>query len=230
MNHSLTRIASVIGVLGNVESRFVDAGIGHNYDEEYYETMGDDLMGDFATVGYVGAMPNLRAAPHAFAKAGPRPVALGRPGVPRPAILPPKPGWRGMVAPGVASPGEGMQPLPMTPSLNNGVFTSAITSMVFTARPQVPFRAERVIASVRRAGAAGVTILCTTFFIGRQLQLVQNGSFDIEFYSPTAFGVRLALDSAEPGMDITMNMSTSVAPTGTDTLSVSILLHGRSIR
>lgn len=208
--------------------------------EEYYETMGDDVLGSqFQTVGAAGfaraapaavprigpAMPALRAAPAKFG----RPVSYGA-GAPTPAIMPPRPAWRNELAPGVAYPGEGLQPLPLSPSLNNGVFTAAIQAITFTARPQAPFRAERLLTSVRRTGAAGVLILAQSLFVGRQLQLLQQGNFDIEFFSPTAFGVRLALDPAAPGIDIVMNCVTSPAVAGTDTVAVSMMLLGRSIR
>ena len=120
--------------------------------------------------------------------------------------------------------------LPLTPSAGNGVFVAALNTITFTARPQVPFRSERLIATVRRTGAAGVIILATTFQIGRQNQMVQTGSFDIEQFSATAFGVRLALDPAEPGIDITLVCSASPAVAGADTVAVSLLLLGRAIR
>lgn len=205
--------------------------------EEYYETMGDVLGEGFQTVGvgvpaagsWGGVAPKLKAAPHGvLARA--RPAVSYGPGRPTPALMPPRPAWRNELAPGVAYPGEGLQPLPLTPSLNNGVFTAAIQNIAFTARPQAPFRAERLITSVRRTGAAGVLILASSFFVGRQMQLVQTGTFDVEFFSPTAFGVRLALDPAAPGIDITINAGATPAVAGTDTVAVSMILLGRSIR
>jgi hypothetical protein len=212
--------------------------------EDYYETMGYDVLGGghFQTVGAPAGFA--RAAP-AAAPRGPvmpalRPAQFARPmmaapvtygaGAPTPALMPPRPAWRNELAPGVSYPGEGLQPLPLTPSLNNGVFTAAIQAITFTARPQAPFRAERLLTSVRRTGAAGVLILAQSLFVGRQLQLLQQGNFDIEFFSPTAFGVRLALDPAAPGIDIVMNCVTSPAVAGTDTVAVSMMLLGRSIR
>jgi hypothetical protein len=210
------------------------------FDEEDFETMGEDVMGDFATVGAAwqttdaygrvkraggvpaGVAPRLRAAPHRMASYG-----MGQP---TPAMMPPRPAWRNRIAPGVGYPGQGLQPLPMTPSVNAGIFNLANQAITFTARPQVPFRTERMLASVRRTGAAGVLILAQTLFVGRQLQMVQQGNFDIEFFSPTAFGVRMSLDSAEPGVEITMNCIANPAIAGADTIAVSILLLGRSIR
>lgn len=145
-------------------------------------------------------------------------------------LLPKKPGWRQQLAPGVPDPGEGLQPMPLTGSLNGGVFTAAIQSMNFEARPQAPFRAERLIASVRRTGAAGVTMLADGIFVGRNLQQLELGSFDVEFFGPNAFGVRLSLVQAEPGVLIRIPVRASPAIAGADTVSVSLLFLGRTVR
>ena len=178
-----------------------------------YETMGEELMGD-DVLGYdatVGRAPIMR----------PRRRAMR---------LPARPGWRNQLAPGVGMPGEGMEPLPMVPSANNGILTLAIQTMNFTARPQAPFRAERLIATVRRTGAAGVIVLGSNLFIGRQLQLVQVGEFDLENFSPTAFGVRLKLVASTPGVDINLTVRANPAITGTDTVAVSVMFLGHTIR
>jgi hypothetical protein len=186
-----------------------------SYNTSGYDTegdvMGDETEGDYTTVG--------RARRR---RAGQRGLAL-----------PPKPAWRNQLAPGVPMPGEGLQPLPLTPSLNNGVFTSGFTSISFTARPQAPFHPERLLASVRRTGtaAAGNIIAAQNLFVGRDLQLVELGQFDVEFFSPTAFGVRLQLDAAQPGVLISIDCKAiGAALTTTDTLAVSLMFLGRSIR
>ena len=186
-----------------------------------YNTMGEDVdgdvMGDESVVGYETVGRGRR-----------RPVRGGAQ-----IQLPPKPGWRNQIAPGVPMPGEGLQPLPLKPSLNNGVFTAGFTSIQFTARPQAPFHPERLLASVRRTGtaAAGNIITAQNMFVGRDLQLVELGGFDIEFFSPTAFGVRLQLDAAQPGVLISIDC-TAVGSTltTTDTLAVSLMFLGRSLR
>lgn len=149
-------------------------------------------------------------------------------------MLPNKPGWRRQIAPGVPMPGEGLQPLPLRPSANGGVFTQGFTAIEFTARPQVPFQPERLLASVRRAGtnAPGVLIEATNLFVGRDLQLVELGSFDIEFFAANAFGVRLKLDAAQPGVLISMSLQATPSSilTSTDTLAVSLMFLGSSLR
>lgn len=147
--------------------------------------------------------------------------------------IPPRPQWRRQIAPGVPMPGQGLQPLPLRPNLNAGVFTSAVPAIQFTARPQAPFHPERLLASVRRTGAlaAGTIIEGQNIFVGRDLQLVELGPFDVEFFSPTAFGVRLQLDAAQPGVLISIDCSTLGPALGVgDSLAVSLMFLGRSIR
>jgi len=174
-----------------------------------YETMGEEVLGDDVMgIEVVG-------------RARPRRVVR----------MPNKPAWRQQLAPGVAMPGQGLEPLPLTPSANGGVFDAANPAITFSARPQAPFRAERLLASVRRsAGAGAVLILAQSLFVGRQLQLVELGAFDIEFFSPTAFGVRLQLVQADPGVLITMPCQGGIAVPAGETVSVSLMFLGRTIR
>lgn len=180
------------------------------------EEMGEDVMGDDYEV--VGAAPRPRLL-----------RAVARQRVMR---VPAKPSWRqGQLAPGVPGPSQGLEPLPLTPNLNGGVFDPANPAIDFTARPQAPFRAERLLASVRRsAGAGGILILCQALFIGRELQQVESGPFDVEFFAPTAFGVRLNLAPAEPGILIRLILNANpIVPVG-ETVAVSMMFLGRTIR
>lgn len=169
------------------------------------EVLGDDMTEGMSVVGRAGGM--LR--------------------------VPARPSWRNAIAPGVAYPGQGLEPLPLTNPAGAAQFTSVVTTFNMEARPQRPFRAERLLASVRRVGAtaAGLTVLCTGIFIGTQLQSLELGNFDIEFFGPTAFGVRLNLVSATPGMLVRLPLIIAggalVAP---DVINVSLMFLGRSIR
>jgi hypothetical protein len=143
--------------------------------------------------------------------------------------LPKRPKWRDRnAAPGVPLPGEGMEPLPLTPNLNGGVFNAANLAINFEARPQRPFRGERPLATVVLAGGAAGIVVCDGIFVGTNLQLVELGSFDVAFFAPTAFGVRLALVQAEPGVLIRLPLR-FVGAIGGGTATVSILMLGRTI-
>lgn len=171
------------------------------------ETMGIDIMGeDDATVG----------------------AAVKR----RLLSLPKRPNWRSRLAPGVPGPGEGLEPLALTPDRNNGVFNAANPFIQFQARVQVPFRAERLLVSVLRAAAlapAGDKVLCQGIFIGRDLANVEFASFDIEFFVPGAFGVRLKLRQAEPGVLINLPCIVGAPITAGD-ITVTMMLLGHSVQ
>lgn len=176
-----------------------------------YETAGEELLGDdvlgYSTVGAARARARGRMM-----------------------RLPPKAAWRTtQLAPGVQSPAQGLIPLPLVPDTASGVFAAAVTSINFQARPQKPYRAERLLATVRRSGAAGVIIFCDTMFVGTDLQTAEVGSFDIENFGPTAFGVRLMLKPAEPGVLIRLACRASTAPAGADTVSVGLMFLGQYI-
>ena len=153
--------------------------------------------------------------------------------------LPPKPGWRRrVITAGVPKPGQGLELLAFVPDSAGGVFDSTNVGAVitFSARPQRPFRAERLLATVRRvpdavAGLPPGIALCDGIFVGTTLSQLSRGAFDIENFSPTAFGVRMSLVPAEAGIDITLPIRLfGPAPTGTQAVLVSLLFMGRSIQ
>jgi hypothetical protein len=152
--------------------------------------------------------------------------------------LPPRPSWReGEIAPGIQAPRQGMELLTLTPDINGGVFDSThVTPILFTAKPQRPFRAERLIALIGRtpdsvAGTPTAFVASDGIFIGTALQqLTRGGNFNLEVFSPTAFGVRMSLAPAAPGIDITLNtFLVGAAPTGTQQLIVSVQFLGHSL-
>jgi len=144
------------------------------------------------------------------------------------ARLPPTPAWRrGMVAPGVHLPREAREMLPLTPSANNGVFDSATPSINFVGRPQKPFRASRFIATVRRsAGAGAVIIRAATIIVGTDNNLVQIANFDVEFFAGNNFGVGLKMTPAQPGIEISVPCSVSVAVPPGESVSVNLAMIG----
>ncbi len=174
--------------------------VGYDFDEEADEVEGD-MMGDM-----MGAVRRRRAV-----------------------ALPPKPKWRrGQVAPGVNMPSQGLVPLTMTPSANGGVFNAANLLINFTGRPQKPFRGERLLATVALTGGAAGQVQSTAIFVGTGLQQASIGNTDLSIFSPNAFGVRLVLQQAQPGIDITINAA-FVGVIGAGTAVTSITILGRYI-
>jgi len=145
--------------------------------------------------------------------------------------LPKKPGWRGgELAPGVQAPGEGMVMLPMTAQQNGGTFSATVTSITWQGQLQKPYRAERFLVSVVRTGTTATGRLLGQIFVGTDLQGAEIAGFDLELIgTPTAFGTRLTLIQAPPGVLIRIPVVLSNNPTGADTIFASQLFLGRII-
>ena len=129
-------------------------------------------------------------------------VALGRP-------INHAPAWRTpQAAPGVMLPTEQLLPLGFLPEGGSFSFVNAgPTSLTFVAQPQKPFRGERLIIDVAKtAGAAGNTVNVNILAVGTDLQIVSAAPFPAVAFSPTAFGVRLALTAAQPGIRISLGV------------------------
>ncbi len=176
-------------------------------DGEVYEVSAADVMG--AVMGNVG---------------GPRHGRKATMSVRRPA-------WReGQLAPGVQAPDQGMMPLPLTPLAANGVFSATQAQITFQGQLQKPFRGERVLVSTVRTGATAVGRLLAQVFVGTDLQQADVQGFDIEQIGDTqAFGVRLTMQPAQPGVLIRIITSIDVLPGGADTVKANMQILGRII-
>jgi len=183
-----------------------------SFDTMGYDVLGEEMDGDdFAVVG-AGVMPMVSRGGRAML------------------ALPKKPKWRmNQVVPGVYGPQEGLQPLPLVPNLNNGVFTSVVQNIEFSQRPQKPFRGERLLVQVGRSALATSLVLTQGIFVGTQLQQAALGPQSIEFYTKDAFGVRLALQACSAALNITMQCFLQVALPVGESIAVNITLLGRSL-
>jgi hypothetical protein len=190
------------------------------------DVMGADVMGDFEVVGYdeegneiVGRAPRRRRVPQLRRQA------------PRQAAIPvQRPEWRdGQLAPGVYAPDEGLVSLPLHGPAGD-TFTSAIPRITFTGQLQKPFRGERLIVNTVRTGATAVGRLQSQLFVGTDLQQADIEPLDIEPLGDTgAFGVRLTMKPATPGVLIRFPTSLTSNLTGSDTILVSMQLLGRIV-
>lgn len=146
--------------------------------------------------------------------------------------LGPVPAWRQAVAPGVDIPGQVIEQLPFR-SDNNGVFQGGLgTSSLFYARPQRAFRGERILATVARsAGAGGVQVVVNPgIFVGTNLIGADLGDTPIEAFVSNAFGVRMMLSQATPGMEIKIPVELRGTLAVGETITVSLVVFGRTIR
>ncbi len=117
--------------------------------------------------------------------------------------VPPKPEWRGAdLAHGVQQPDEGMLPMPLAGAGGTNVFSPTVPVITFQGQMQKPYRAERMIFIVTRIGLSAADVRVQgQIFVGTDLQQGELGLIDFESLgAPTAFGTRLTLTPASPGV------------------------------
>jgi hypothetical protein len=143
-----------------------------------------------------------------------------------------KPGWRKRaLTNGVQAAQEGMVPLALTPQTNGGTFTSAISAIEWIGRMQKPYRAERMLVTVARVGASATAPrLLGQIFVGVDLQMATRQAIDIEvFGNPTAFGTRMTLFEAAPGVELAVPVVLSTNLTAPDTIFATVQFSGRVV-
>lgn len=129
--------------------------------------------------------------------------------------------------PGVPMPGARLQPLGM----GSSAFTAASGAVLaLTARPQRPFKGQRLVVDITRTGATATGLVTITRLdIGTMNQLVSSGSLSASAFAATAFDVNLQLDPATPGIDIVVQFAISVAPGAADRVDFSGTIFGTTI-
>lgn len=142
-----------------------------------------------------------------------------------------KPAWRDrQLAPGVIAPDQGMLPLPLTGAGGTSTFTAAIPTITFQGQLQKPFRGERLLVSTVRTGASAVGRLISQMFVGTDLQQLDVPGFDAEQVgAPSAFGVRLTMKPAQPGVFLRLVTTLNSALAGTDTIIATVTVLGRLV-
>lgn len=184
-----------------------------------------DVMGD--VMGY-DPVPSQGAQVVGYDDDG-YPIVVGRGKVRRrrPMVQLAKPPWRdSQLAPGVIAPDQGMLSLPM------GSFTYVAAAQVFTFTGQVqkPFRGERLLVTTVRTGTTATGRIMGQIFVGSDLAALDVPQVDIEqLGQPTAFGVRMAMKPAQPGVFIRIVTTLSGAVGGTDSIFCTVQLLGRNI-
>lgn len=195
-------------------------------DGQIYEVEGDDdddvsgdVMGD--VMGYTDDGIAIVGARKRVARRAGRGGAM---------VRVKKPGWRqSQLAPGVIAPDQGMLPLPMAGQPSN-TFALATQNITFVGQLQKPFRGERLLVSTVRTGPTAIGLLLGQLFVGTDLSQLDVTAFDIEQVGdPNAFGVRLAMKPAQPGVFIRLVVGLSTPIAGADTIQTSVTLLGRNI-
>jgi len=148
-------------------------------------------------------------------------------------VPPPKPEWRhGDLAHGVQQPDEGLLPMPLAGAGGTSVFTATVANITFESQVQKPYRAERMVFIVTRTGASAAALRAQgQIFVGTDLQQGELGLLDFESLgAPTAFGFRLSLTPASPGVFLRLQTQlVGGALTGTDTIAINCYFLGRVI-
>lgn len=157
----------------------------------------------------------------------------GHPAHHRAIVPPPKPQWRqGDLAHGVQQPDEGLLPMPLNGAGGTNVFTATVGNITFESQVQKPYRAERMVFIVTRTGASAASLRAQgQIFVGTDLQQGELGLLDFESLgAPTAFGFRLSLTPASPGVFLRLQTQlVGGALAGTDTIAINCYFLGRVI-
>lgn len=90
------------------------------------------------------------------------------------------------------------------------------------SRPQVTFRPERLVVG----GAIAASFLINDIKVGKNSQLTNSAALPGDAFAPTAFGVRLRMDTAQISMDVVLDVTNiSAAP-----LRFNAALFGKAIQ
>ncbi len=145
------------------------------------------------------------------------------------------PNWRPMNAPGSPPLGEGHVAIPLTAETFGGSWGNtgaggapAGTTIIFSGRPQKPFKAARLIVRGTKSGATAIGNLVGQAFVGTDLQQGELGNTDLESIgAATAFDTWISWKQAEPGVWIRVQSTLTAFPTGTDfeTYTITVLGH-----
>lgn len=113
---------------------------------------------------------------------------------------------------------------------NQSFSSTSGTTLTFTARPQAVFRGRRLVIDLTRTGSPTGLVTLTSLLIGTRNQLVGTLGIPVTTFAGTAFGVDMMLDPAAPGIDITITLVTSAAPTTTDLITCGAAIIGKGIQ
>jgi hypothetical protein len=114
--------------------------------------------------------------------------------------------------------------------MGNFTFALAAQTNTFQGQMQKPFRGERLLVTTVRAGTTSVARILGLLFVGTDLAQLDIAPIDIEqLGAPGAFGVRLTMKPAQPGVFIRIVCTLSNALTTTDTIFASVQLLGRNL-
>jgi hypothetical protein len=130
---------------------------------------------------------------------------------------------------GVPNFGPREEPIGVAPVGANFYSFTAASGLTLTgvAQPQKAFKGRRLILDIARTGATSTgLVFVVDIKVGQRPVPVSAQPVGAGAFGATAFGVDLMLDTAVPGIIITIVLSISSAPTTTDTVNVSGTIIG----
>jgi hypothetical protein len=129
--------------------------------------------------------------------------------------------------PGVPKPGARELYLPFTGVQFDN--TSALT-LTATARPQIPIKGRRLVVGVTRSVAgSGGALTVVSFRVGQREQPASAGGAPVETFAAGSFGVDLAVDPAQPGIEVTIQYNAAAQPGVGETVDITTVLIGLAI-
>lgn len=117
-------------------------------------------------------------------------------------------------------------PFPVANFVNAGP-----TSIQLTARPQRVFKGKRLVLDIARSGATSTGLVTVSeISVGAVDQRIAINPLPAGAFAPNAVRVGLNLDPAEPGIEVTIEVTLGAPALGVgDTVDVSPMLLGTSL-
>jgi hypothetical protein len=109
-------------------------------------------------------------------------------------------------------------------------FPVAATTATLTQQPQIPLKVRKLTVAVSRSGAAAAAlVLISAFNIGTINQFAGAGNVDTAMFIANAEGATMDLSPAGPGINITLNLLSTVAPAVLGELIVSATFLAQAV-
>lgn len=178
----------------------------------------------------VGALEDVGAPPRALMRMLRRGRRVHRPRVvynaPRAQVALRKPPIVQAV-PGVSPPALKYLPFGLG-SVNLGV---GVTTGSLTQQPQIPLKVRKLTIGVGRNGASVATalVLITAFNIGTINQFAGAGNVDTAAFIANAEGSVMDLSPAGPGINVSLNFLSTIAPGAGDSIDISATFLAQAV-
>jgi len=126
--------------------------------------------------------------------------------------------------PGAPGPGIGLWPQGFNTVIFGNIGPTALTAI---GSPQKPFQGQRLVVDIVRTGAgSGGAVSIAQLLIGQASQLLDGNPIGAGAFPAAAFDVRMSLQPATPGINITVQYLITSLPGVGDTVDITTTLFG----